>query len=78
VRVALEVAEFLVQVAGLDAVERVLAGCGDDRLNVPGVQVGAAVFEPLRRVGGDEGKVGGQVGEVLAGVVDVGDVGGLG
>jgi hypothetical protein len=52
----------------------VSAGGADERLDVAGVQLGAAVGEPLVRVGSDECKVGGQVGEVLAGVVDVGDV----
>ncbi len=76
-RVALEVAGLLVQVAGLDAVERVSAGSAGDGPDVAGVGLGAAVFEPLLRVGGDEGKVAGQVGEVLARVVDVHDVGGV-
>ena len=62
----------------LTPVERVLAGGVDDGADVPGVQLGVAVCQPLRRVGGDEGQVAGQVGEVLAGVVDVGDVGGVG
>ncbi len=78
VGVVAEVAELSFQVAGLDAVEGVGAGGLDDRLDVPGVEFGVPVGQPLRRVGGDEGKVAGQVGEVLAGVVDVGDVGGLG
>src|ERR1022692_382179 len=74
VDVALEVAEFPVQLLGFDAGQGVSAGGADERLDVAGVQLGAAVGEPLVRVGSDEGKVGGQVGEVLAGVVDVGDV----
>jgi hypothetical protein len=49
--VVLEVAEFPVQVFGLDSFQGVLAGGGDDRLDVPGVQVVEPADEPLRRVG---------------------------
>ena len=78
VRVALEVAELLIQFLGLDAFEGVLPGGGDDGLDVAGVELVAAVGEPLARVGGDEGEVVRQVGEVLAGVEQVDDLGGLG
>jgi hypothetical protein len=52
VRVALEVAEFPVQLGGFDAFEGVAAGGGDERLDVAGVEFGAAVGEPLAGVGG--------------------------
>ena len=74
----LEVAGLLVQVAGLDAVERVGAGGADERLDVAGVEVFVAAGEPLRRVGSHERQVVRQVGEVLAGVVYVHDLGGVG
>jgi hypothetical protein len=75
VGVALEVAELCVQFFGLSAGQRALPGGGDDRLDVPGVELGVAVFEPPVRVGGNEGQVPGEVGPVLTGVPDVGDVG---
>jgi hypothetical protein len=52
VRVALEVAELLVQLFGLDTFEGVAAGGGDDRLDVAGVEFGVPLFEPPGRVGG--------------------------
>ena len=54
------------------------SGRRHDGADVAGVQVGVAVLQPLRRVGGDEGQVSGQVVQVLAGVVDVHDVSGVG
>jgi hypothetical protein len=51
VRVVFEVAELLVQLADLDAGQRVLPCSGDDRLDVAGVEAGAAVLQPLCRVG---------------------------
>jgi hypothetical protein len=59
VGVALEVAELPVQFLGLDAGERVAGGGIDDGCDVPGVQLLAALGEPLLRVGGDEGQVSG-------------------
>ena len=60
----LEVAEFLVQVLGLDALEGVGAGGVDDGRDVPGVELAEALGQPRRRVGGDELKVAGQVVQV--------------
>ena len=47
-------------------------------LDVPGVQVALAPGEPGGGVGHDEGQVAGQVVQVLAGVIQVDDLGGLG
>src|SRR5216683_6627382 len=77
VGVVLEVTHFGVQFAGFGTGERVLAGGLDDRADVPGVELGEPFFQPLGRVGGDEREVVREVVEVLAGVPDVGDVGGV-
>ena len=76
-RVALEVAELFVQLVGFDAVQGVGAGGGDDRVDVAGIQFAEAAGQPLGRVGGDEGQVVREVVQVLAGVLDVHDVGGV-
>jgi hypothetical protein len=51
VGVVAEVAEFALQLVGFDAGQRVAAGGLDDGVDVPGVEIGFAVFEPLRGSG---------------------------
>ena len=78
-RVGLEVVQGLVQLVFLDALQRVLAGGGDDAVDVAVAGVFQAGGEPFVLVVEQHELQGaGEVVEVLAGVVEVDDLGGLG
>jgi hypothetical protein len=79
VRVVLEVAQGCVQRLGFRPGERELAGGGGEGADVAAVQLGEPLGEPFLAMGAEhEFQQPGQVVQVLAGVVEAGDLGGFG
>ena len=79
VGVGLEVGQGLVAVGGQAAGEFEAASGGEQGGDVPGVEFGEAAGEPVLAVAAQQpGGEGGQLVDVLAGVVEVGDLGGGG